>query len=129
MNLEGRKIQVNKSVKELSEMLNNAEQYKEMMSDKLQKFEVTEDGFRFGLKGMPEIGLKLEDDSQNGKIVLKSDNSNLDFSLTGNLRPLEVSKTEVQILFEGNFNPFIKMMVQKPLQNFIDMLTDKIEKL
>ena len=37
------------------------------------------------------------------------------------------NKSEVQILFEGQFNPFIKMMVEKPLQSFIDNLTDKIE--
>jgi len=58
---------------------------------------------------------------------LKSASSSLDFSLTAALNPLNENQTEVQMLFEGKFNPFIKMMVEKPLQNFINTLTDKIE--
>ncbi|MCD1118269.1 SRPBCC family protein [Chryseobacterium turcicum] len=126
MNLEGRKIIVNKSSKDLSELLKSPENYKEFMPDGLQKFETREDGFKFGLQGMPEIALKI-DEVTHEKAVLKSASSSLDFTLTATLKPLNETQTEVQMLFEGKFNPFIKMMVEKPLQNFINSLTDKIE--
>jgi len=128
MNLEGRKIIVNKSVSELSSMLKNAEGYKNLMPDSLQNFEAREDGFKFGLKGMPEIALKIDEVSDQ-KVVLKSASSSLDFTLTGTMNPLGENQTEAQLLFDGQFNPFIKMMVEKPLQNFINTLTDKIEQL
>ncbi|MBW3522767.1 MULTISPECIES: SRPBCC family protein [unclassified Chryseobacterium] len=126
MNLEGRKIIVNKSSKDLSELLRSPENYKEFMPDGLQKFETREDGFKFGLQGMPEIALKI-DEVTDEKAVLRSASSSLDFTLTATLRPLNETQTEAQMLFEGKFNPFIKMMVEKPLQNFINALTDKIE--
>lgn len=126
MNLEGRKIVVNKSSKELSELLKTPENYKDFMPDGLQKFESREDGFKFGLQGMPEIALKIDEVTEE-KAVLKSASSSLDFTLTAALKPLSENQTEVQMLFEGKFNPFIKMMVEKPLQNFINTLTDKIE--
>jgi len=126
MNLEGRKIIVNKSAKELSEVLKTPENYKQFMPDGLQKFETREDGFKFGLQGMPEIALKIEEVTEE-KAVLTSASSSLDFALTAALKPLNENQTEVQMLFEGKFNPFIKMMVEKPLQNFINTLTDKIE--
>ncbi|WP_407405996.1 SRPBCC family protein [Chryseobacterium sp.] len=126
MNLEGRKIIVNKSAKELSELLKVSENYKDFMPDGLQKFESREDGFKFGLQGMPEIALKIGEVSEE-KAVLNSASSNLDFSLTATLNALNETQTEVQMLFEGKFNPFIKMMVEKPLKNFINDLTDKIE--
>ena len=126
MNLEGRKIVVNKSSKELSELLKTPENYKNFMPDGLQKFESREDGFKFGLQGMPEIALKIDEVTEE-KAVLKSASSSLDFALTATLKPLSENQTEVQMLFEGKFNPFIKMMVEKPLQNFINTLTDKIE--
>lgn len=129
MNLEGRKIIVNKSAKQLTEMLKRPENYQELMPDGLQKFETVADGFKFGLKGMPEIALKIDEVKENEKVVLKSASSSLDFSLTGTLNPVNENQTEVQLLFEGKFNPFIKMMVEKPLQNFINNLTDKIEQL
>ncbi|MNK35258.1 hypothetical protein D3C87_537790 [compost metagenome] len=128
MNLEGRKIIVNKSSSELAGMLKNPEDYKDLMPDGLQKFETSADGFKFGLKGMPEIALKIDNVSDK-EVVLKSASSSLDFALTGNMNPLNETQTEVQLLFEGKFNPFIKMMVEKPLQNFINSLTDKIEQL
>ncbi|MPS73628.1 MAG: SRPBCC family protein [Chryseobacterium sp.] len=128
MNLEGRKIIVNKSSSELAGMLKNPQDYKDLMPEGLQSFEAREDGFKFGLKGMPEIALKI-DNVSNEQVVLKSASSSLDFALTGSMNPLNENQTEVQLLFEGKFNPFIKMMVEKPLQNFINSLTDKIEKL
>jgi hypothetical protein len=109
-------------------MLKNPEDYRHLMPDSLQNFEAREDGFKFSLKGMPEIALKIENVSEN-QVVLKSASSSLDFSLTGNMEDASNNKTEVQLLFEGEFNPFIKMMVEKPLQNFINALTDNLEKL
>ena len=128
MNLEGRKIIVNKSSSELAGMLKNPQDYKDLMPESLQNFEAREDGFKFGLKGMPEIALKIENVSDK-EVVLKSASSSLDFALTGTMNPVSESQMEVQLLFEGKFNPFIKMMVEKPLQNFINSLTDKIEQL
>ena len=128
MNLEGRKIIVNKSAAELVQMLKNPEDYRSLMPETLQNFEARGDGFKFGLKGMPEIALKIDEVSEK-QVVLKSASSSLDFSLTGAMNAINENQTEVQLLFEGKFNPFIKMMVEKPLNNFLGTLTDNLEKL
>jgi hypothetical protein len=128
MNLEGRKIIVNKSGAELVSMLNTPEGYRELMPDSLQSFEVRDQGFKFSLKGMPEIALKIDEVTES-QVTLKSASSSLDFSLKGMMNPIAENQTEVQLLFDGKFNPFIKMMVEKPLKNFIDALTDNIEKI
>ena len=128
MNLEGRKIIVNKSTEDLRKLLENPEDYKALMPESLQSFEVRENGFKFSLKGMPEIALKIEEVSDK-QVVLASASSSLDFTLKGDMNAINSNQTEVQLLFEGKFNPFIKMMVEKPLQNFINSLTDNIEKM
>ncbi len=128
MNLEGRKVVVNKSVAELKEMLQKPEDYKALMPDSLKTFEVKEGGFNFELSGLPKIGLKIQGVTDQG-VVLASASSSLDFALRGVMNPVNDTQTEVQLLFEGKFNPFLKMMVEKPLQNFINSLTDKIESL
>ncbi len=128
MNLEGRKIIVNKPIGELTKILKNPEDYKALMPDGLQTFETREDGFKFGLKGMPEIALKIVEVTDQ-HVLLKSASSSLEFELKGTLNAINENQTEVQILFEGKFNTFVKMMVEKPLQNFIGSLTDKIEQL
>ncbi len=128
MNLEGRKVIVNKSATELVEMLKTPADYKNLMPESLQNFEVRDNGFKFGLKGMPEIALKIADVNTQ-EVVLQSASSSLDFTLRGAMNPVSENQTEVQLLFDGKFNAFIKMMVEKPLQNFINALTDNIEKL
>ena len=128
MNLEGRKIIVNKSGNELVAMLNSPEAYRELMPDSLQSFEVRDQGFKFSLKGMPEIALVIDEVTEN-QVTLKSASSSLEFALKGMMNSINENQTEVQLLFEGKFNPFIKMMVEKPLKNFIDALTDNIEKI
>lgn len=129
MNLEGRKIIVNKSAKQLFDMLKNPEDYRDLMPDNLSTFEARPDGFKFGLKGLPEVALKIEELVENQKVVMKSASSALDFSLTGLMNPINENQTEVQLKFDGNFNPFIRMMAEKPLQNLINSLTDKLETL
>lgn len=129
MNLEGRKVAVNKSTKDLFEMLKNPQDYKHLMPESLVSFEHTDKGFKFALKGMPEIALKISEMIENERVVLTSGNPSLDFSLTGIMKSLSENQSEVQLVFNGKFNPFIKMMVEKPLNNFIGSLTDKIEKL
>jgi hypothetical protein len=109
-------------------MLNTPEGYRELMPDSLQSFEVRDQGFKFSLKGMPEIALKIDEVTES-QVTLKSASSSLDFSLKGMMNPIAENQTEVQLLFDGKFNPFIKMMVEKPLKNFIDALTDNIEKI
>ena len=128
MNLEGRKIIVNKSTEDLRRLLENPEDYKSLMPESLQSFEGRDNGFKFSLKGMPEIALKIEEVSDK-QVVLASASSSLDFTLKGDMNAINSNQTEVQLLFEGKFNPFIKMMVEKPLQNFINSLTDNIEKM
>ncbi|MDO4763815.1 MAG: SRPBCC family protein [Flavobacteriaceae bacterium] len=129
MNLEGRKVVVNKSTKELFEMLKKPQDYQHLMPESLVSFEHNDDGFKFGLKGMPEIALKIQEIVENEKVVLASANPSLDFSLTGLMKSISENQSEVQLVFNGNFNPFVKMMVEKPLQNFIGNLTEKIEQL
>lgn len=129
MNLEGRKVVANKSTKDLFEMLRDPQDYKILMPDSLVSFECTGDSFKFILKGMPEVALKIAEFTENKKVVLTSVNPSLDFSLTGLITPISENQSEVQLVFNGKFNPFIRMMIERPLRNFIDNLTDKIERL
>lgn len=128
MNLEGRKIVLNKSVSEIVELLKNPQNYEQLMPEGLQKFDAISDGFKFSLKGMPEIALKLGEINET-KAVLRSASSSMNFELSTMLNSISDTQTEAQMMFEGKFNPFIKMMVEKPLQNFMNALTDKIETL
>ncbi len=127
MNLESPKVTVQKSSNELFEYLSKIENFEHIMPENTEKFEADENSFLFALKGMPEIKLKLQELEAPKKIVLGSTSDKFPFTLTANIVDNSESSSDVQLLFDGKFNPMVAMMVKKPLQKFIDTLISNIE--
>ena len=129
MNLETEKSVINKSQKEFFEFLLDLNNFEQLMPENNTKFEVDGDSFVFGLKGMPEIRLVVKEKQEFDKIILGAASSKLDFSLTVNINEVSENTCETQLLFEGDFNPMMAMMVKKPLQKFINTLTENASNL
>ena len=129
MNLETKKSVINKSQKEFFEFLSDLNNFEQLMPENTDKFEVDGESFLFSLKGMPEIRLVVKEKQEFDKIILGAASSKLNFSLTVLIDEVSVNTCESQLFFEGDFNPMMAMMVKKPLQNFIDTLTENSSKL
>ena len=129
MNLETKKHIINKSQKSFFEFLTNLDNFKQLMPENTEKFEVDGDSFLFSLKGMPEIRLVLKEKQEFDKIILGAASSKLNFSLTATINEVSENSCETQLLFEGEFNPMMAMMVKNPLQKFINTLTEKAAQL
>ena len=129
MNIQGNNVTVKKSSEELYHFFSKLENFEQLMPESIQKFEVEGDSFLFGLKGMPEIRLVLKDRTEFSNITLGAASSKLPFTLAANISEISKNESEVQLDFEGKFNTMMAMMVKKPLTNFINTLTDNIEKL
>ena len=129
MNLETNKVVVKKSQEEMFEFLTKVENYGQIMPENTEKFEVSEDSFLFGLKGMPEIRLKLQEKTVNHKVVLGSTSDKFPFTLTGNIVKVDENSSEVQLVFDGKFNPMVAMMIKNPIQKFISTLTENMAKI
>jgi len=129
MNIEGKKVLIAKSSKEAYNFFMTLENFELLMPTSTEKFEVEGDSFLFGLKGMPEIRLVLGNNIEYSKVSLGAASSKLSFTLEANILSVSDSSSEVQLQFDGDFNPMMAMMVKKPLTNFIDTLTENIAKL
>lgn len=129
MKLESKKTVIFKSQKELFEFLTNLKNFEKLMPDNTDKFEVDGDSFIFSLKGMPEIRLVLKEKQEFDKIVLGAASSKLSFSLTAFIYEVSANTCETQLIFEGDFNPMMTMMIKSPLQKFIDTLTENAKNL
>ena len=129
MNIEGKKVLIAKSSKEAYNFFMTLENFELLMPTSTEKFKVEGDSFLFGLKGMPEIRLVLENSIEYSKVSLGAASSKLSFTLEANIVSVSDTSSEVQLQFNGDFNPMMAMMVKKPLTNFIDTLTENIAKL
>ncbi len=129
MNLESPKVTVEKSQQELFDFLSDVKNFESLMPENISKFEVIDDEkFLFALKGMPEIILKKKEVEAPNKIVLGAAGGKLDFSLIGNIVELEDNKCEVQLSFNGDFNPMMAMMIKGPISKFIETLAVNMPK-
>ena len=126
MHLESPKVKVGKSSQEIFDLLTKVENFESIMPDNIDKFEAQGESFVFALKGMPEIKLQMQEKVAPQKIVLGSASEKIPFTLTANLNDQGDSSSEAQLLFDGEFNPMMAMMVKKPLQKFIDTLIGNI---
>ena len=130
MNLESPKVTVAKSAQHLFESLSDVKNFEKLMPDNIAKFEVLgDDIFNFGLKGMPEIKLRLKEGVPYSKVNLAAASDKLPFTLTANIDALSEGQSAVQLQFEGDFNPMMAMMIKGPISKFIETLAENMHKL
>lgn len=130
MNLQSPKVNVEKSAEYLFTALTDVKNFEKLMPDSIAKFEVLdENAFVFGLKGMPEIKLKMKEKVATNKVILGAASEKLPFTLTANIDTLTPNTSQVQLLFEGDFNPMMAMMIKGPISKFIETLAENMTKL
>lgn len=130
MNIQSPKVSVEKSAEYLYNALTDVKSFEKLMPENIAKFEVlSDDVFNFGLKGMPEIKLRLKDKIPHSKVVLSAASDKLPFSLTANLKTINENSTDVNLDFEGEFNPMMAMMIKGPITKFLDTLAQNMSKL
>ncbi|WP_348825203.1 SRPBCC family protein [Flavobacterium aestuarii] len=130
MNLESPRVKVEKSAEELFNLLTDVKNFEKLMPDNIAKFEITgEDAFIFGLKGMPEIKLKMKDKTAPNKVILGAASDKLPFTLTANIDSVSEQSSAVKLDFEGEFNAMMAMMVKGPISKFIETLANNMTKL
>lgn len=129
MHLESPKASVEKPASYLFEQLTKVENYEKLMPESIAKFEVTSsDAFIFGLKGMPEIKLKLKEQTPNSRVLLGSASDKVPFTLEARIDD-HGDKSDVQLFFEGEFNAMMAMMIKGPISKFIETLASNMHKL
>ena len=128
MKLESSIATVAKPIEDVFEQLTRASTYELLMPEEASFRIKDEKHFSFKLGSMPVIPLKLERQTPNTKIIMATDGGNVPFELHANLEAID-GETKIQLVFEGNINPMMQMMVKKPLTQFLEALIANTGKL
>jgi hypothetical protein len=128
MFIESPKSIILKSDKEVFNFLIDLKNFKMLMPENIDKFEViNDDRFLFSLKGMPEIVLERKSQTEYSQLVLGAASEKLPFTLTADLVALQDNETEVSLSFTGEFNAMMAMMIKSPITNFIGTLSENLK--
>jgi len=129
MELKSNKVTVQKSSAEICDFLSDVGNFEQLMPENISKFEVIrENAFVFALKGMPEIALEIKEKNSPDQIVLGAISDKIPFTLTANLKAINQNSSEVELLFSGEFNSMMAMMIKGPITKFIENLADNLIK-
>ncbi len=127
MHIESPKRQVNKSSEEVFTFLSDIKNFEELMPENIQTFEVLDEKtFKFALKGMPEIVLRLKEQTPYSQLVLGAASDKLPFTLTADISEVDAETSEVALSFAGEFNAMMAMMIKGPITNFMETLSTNL---
>ena len=91
--------------------------------DKIENFECTNEQCSFGIKGLMPLTIKIKDKKPKSEIIFETSGL-AKFVFTLHIHLLPNQTTNVQL--EGDMNPFIKAMAEKPLSNLINTMATKL---
>lgn len=129
MELNSKKVTVQKSAPALCEFLSDVKNFEQLMPENISKFEVIrDDAFVFALKGMPEIALEVKEVHSPDKVVLGAISDKIPFTLMADIQAIDDTTSEAELLFSGTFNSMMAMMIKGPISKFIETLSDNLAK-
>ncbi len=91
--------------------------------DKIENFECTNEQCSFGIKGLMPLTIKIKDKKPKSEITFETSGL-AKFVFTLHIHLLPNQTTNVQL--EGDMNPFIKAMAEKPLSNLINTMATNL---
>lgn len=127
MEIKSKKVTVQKDAASLCAFLSDVKNFEQLMPDNISKFEVIrDDAFVFALKGMPEIALEVKEVVSPNKVVLGAISDKIPFQLEGEIAELSEASSEAELIFTGDFNAMMAMMIKGPITKFLETLTQKM---
>jgi hypothetical protein len=128
MRIESERSEIDKPASELFTFLCNFNNFQKLMPEQVINWQSTEDECTFTIKGMATIGMKIVQKTPSSYIKISSFGK-VPFEFTMEILLTEISPVQCtgQIIFESDLNPMMKMMVEKPLTKFCNILADKMK--
>ncbi|HEX2394529.1 MAG TPA: hypothetical protein VHI78_04245 [Bacteroidales bacterium] len=97
-------------------------------SDKIDDIEVTADTVKFTLPGLGLVGLKIAAKEPYNKLIIDAiKGTAADFIFRIHVDPATPDTSKIFLELDANLNMFVEMMAKNPLQQFLNLMIDKVE--
>lgn len=124
------KISIHKSSEVIFNFLSDFNNFEKLMPEQVTNWKSTTENCSFTIQGMADLAMKMGEKTEFTFISYMSDgNKPFAFSLNSYLSSTEAEDTDVQIILNADLNPMLKMMAARPLQNFVNLLVEKLKEI
>jgi len=123
-------VTANTSAKKLFEKFSNLNNLKDFLPKEIEEFESTESSCSFKISKLPKMSLEIIEKTEYKLIKLKSKDSQIPFLMYCQIKEnMHKKSCQVTLTAEMQLNFMMKMMVEKPLNQFLCSLSDQIKKI
>jgi len=121
-------VEIGNSSERVFAFLSDFNNFKSLMPEQVTNWTATEDTCSFTISGMATIGMKIIEKIPHSQVKIVSDGKvPFNFTLNALLNSKGPMQCTGQLVFEAELNTMLKMMVQKPLTNFFNILAAKMK--
>lgn len=118
---------VNRSAESVFTQLSNFNNFENLMPEQVTNWTSSEDECNFTIAGMATLGMKIVEKNPHSLIkVTRNGKAPFDFNLDCSIKETSPETCEVQLAFDADLNPMLKMMAVKPLTNFLNLLVGRL---
>jgi carbon monoxide dehydrogenase subunit G len=125
--IKSNEVLVGRTPGEVTSFFSDLNNLESVMPDQVCDWKSDFNSCSFTIKGMGTVSMSLFETFPGEKVVLKkAGKAPFDFNLicqTGSSG--DAGSTTVFLMFEAELNPVMKMMAEKPLQNFLNLIIDR----
>jgi carbon monoxide dehydrogenase subunit G len=95
--------------------------------DRLNNLQITREKIIFDIQGLGTVGLEIQEKQPFSLLTVgASEDSSADFTFIININEAGKELSEVKLKLKANLNMFLEMMARSPLQQFVDLIVEKL---
>lgn len=129
LTIKTNKKPIEASQNEVFSFLSVVSNLQKLMPEQVINWKSEEDECSFTIKGMADIGMKITERISDSAVKMTSHGKvPFPFTLNVHIDAVSTDASEAAINFDGDMNAFLKMMAEKPLTNFCNLLLEGLAK-
>jgi len=122
-------VTANLNYKDLFKKFTNLNNLKDYLPNEVEEFESSTDNCSFKIEQLPKMSLQMTEKIAYSHIKFESNESQIPFDMYCYLNKNDDNTTNVFLEVNMEVNFMMKMLVQKPINIFLEKFTDIIKKI
>ncbi len=125
-----KKVIVNAPCEKVYDFIADFNNFNKLLPKEVSNWKTDGNSCTFKVDNIGNLSMKIASKTPPNQINIVSDGSNpIDYTLDCHFYSYDKDKCEVEIIFEAELTSFVEMIASDPLQNFIDILANKIKEI
>ena len=123
-------LSINKPAPTLFLFLSDFNNFEKLMPEQVINWQSSTERCSFTIKGMADMAMYMKEKAAPTLVVYASEgNSKISFNLQFSIVEKSGSQSEITTTLQAQLNAMLKMMASRPLQNFVNIITEKFKEI